>query len=133
MSLFIKLAQENVTDVPCDVLFLKHADAFYGADAHVASRVGFDESLHENEWVFLPGRGLQAKTVLFGGVGPLMEFRYEAIRMFARAALQQIGEHYPETQTVACTIHGPGYGLDERERSTRSWRDSLTAPQTPRT
>lgn len=56
-----------------------------------------------------------AKRVLFGGVGPLWEFRYEAIRSFARNALHQIGKSYPTTRSVACTIHGPGYGLDESE------------------
>jgi hypothetical protein len=111
----IVLRQGDVADVPCDVLVLKHADGFHGADRHVANRIGFDESLQEGEWAFWPGRETRARTVLFGGVGPLWEFRYEAIRAFATGALRQISESYPETRSIACTIHGPGYGLDESE------------------
>jgi hypothetical protein len=53
--------------------------------------------------------------VLFGGVGPLEEFRYGAIRNFAAKALLEIGANHPDARSLACTVHGPGYGLDEKE------------------
>lgn len=111
----IKLKRGDVADVPCDVLLLKHADGFHGADRLIANRIGFDDLLQDGEWKFWPGRGVGAKSVLFGGVGPLWKFRYEAIRLFARDALLQIGARHPEARSLACTIHGPGYGLDEKE------------------
>jgi len=38
----IEVAHSDITQVQADLLVMKHADGFYGADRLVASRVGFN-------------------------------------------------------------------------------------------
>jgi hypothetical protein len=52
---------------------------------------------------------------LFVGVAELRNFRYREIRLFAHRALAALAEAYPGATTVAMTLHGVGYGLDEAE------------------
>jgi hypothetical protein len=105
----------DITERPCDLLLLKHADGFYGVDLIVSERLGFRKGVPEGEAAFLAGRNIQARQVLFIGVGHLAQFRYEQIRRFARWALELAAGNSERTQVLCTPLHGPGYGLDERE------------------
>lgn len=102
----------DVTEVTADLLVLKHADGFHGADRVVADAIGLSETLASGESRWLPGKGIAAREVLFIGVGRLHEFRYEQIQQFASAAIIAAQQHRPTVGHLALTIHGPGYGLD---------------------
>jgi hypothetical protein len=105
----------DLTERPCDVLVLKHADEFYGVDQLIAERVGFKKHVPEGESALIAGQGIGARRVLFIGVGPLRDFRYPQIRRFGFSALQ-LSTRVRKPLNVICTcVHGSGYGLDERE------------------
>ena len=105
----------DVTSRVCDLLVLKHADGFYGVDALISNRIDFRAGVPEGETAFLAGRNIEARKVLYIGVGPLAEFRYPQIRAFARKALEAAARGTGRTEIMCSPLHGPGYGLDERE------------------
>lgn len=112
----------NLADFPCDVLILKHAQGFYGADAKVASLLkGKGQNRDEisplpGDYVFIESNDkLPAREILFLGVVSLHEFEYEQIREFARRTIEILQQQKPEVKRIAMTVHGVGYGLDERE------------------
>jgi hypothetical protein len=112
----------NLVDFPCDILVLKHAQGFYGADAKVASLLkGKGQNRDEisplpDDYIFIePQDKLLAREILFLGVVSLHEFEYEQIREFARRTIEILRQHKPDVKRVAMTVHGVGYGLDERE------------------
>jgi hypothetical protein len=105
----------DVTARPCDLLILKHADGFYGVDKIVSDRIGFNAGVPDGEAAWLAGRNIEAQRVLYIGVGPLGEFRYPQIRTFGRKALEFAARGTGRTRVICTPIHGPGYGLDERE------------------
>jgi hypothetical protein len=112
----------DVTTFGADVVALKFAQRFYGADGAVAAALGADagdiaESLSRlGEYKLLPSRGrLGAKHALFLNVGFLYDFGYEEIRWFAAEVLRALASAAPSTRHLAMTIHGVGYGLDEAE------------------
>ena len=105
-----------------DVLALKFAQALYGVDARVVSRLARQGTELENR---LPSIGetlliesqsvVQTDDLLFIGVEPLGRFDYESIRTFSRRVLVDLNEQRPGTEHVAMTLHGGGFGLDEAE------------------
>ena len=118
----IRVVNEGVDEVAADVLALKYAQAPYGVDKFVAQRLlqaGENPDLLKppiGSHRLRPGRqAVLARRVLFIGVRPLREFRYGDIREFARRVLTIVGDEVPEAKSVALTLHGPGFGLDEIE------------------
>jgi hypothetical protein len=118
----LSVEQGDVMDFPCDVLVLKHAQGFYGADGAVASRLAIVEpgllglSLPPDKYRLLSSQGtISAERVLFLGVVQLYRFDYGQIRSFARYALRVLHKEHPHAATIAMTMHGIGYGLDEQE------------------
>lgn len=120
----VRVSQGNVLEFPTDVLVLKYAQSFHGADAAAAEL--FEEA---GQPLQLPMpmrgtrlvrsvRGIAARQVLFVGVPPLQKLDYGEIRDFARKALTALSEDAPQCRHIALTIHGPGYGLDETEAFT---------------
>ncbi len=120
----IVVVQADVARYACDVLVLKYARSFYGADLDVAgilaehaASTGFDResfALQPGEHRFVPGEGsVGAKSVLFVGVSSLESFGYDQIREFAARAIQVASQAASTGVTVAMTIHGVGFGLDE--------------------
>ena len=110
----------DIVDFVCDVVVLKYAQAFYGADRVVASRISDDHtqdiSPHPSQHILLPSRGkIAAKVALFVGVPPLSQLGYGEIREFVNRAMQILARNMPSAKHIAMTIHGPGYGLDETE------------------
>ncbi len=118
----VSVEHGDVLDSVCDVLVLKHAQGFYGADGVVASRLSVVEpgllglSLPPDRYKLLPTEGtVSAEKVLFLGVVQLYRFDYGQIRSFARYALKILQKEQPHVATIAMTMHGIGYGLDEQE------------------
>ena len=116
---WISIVTDDISDLRCDMLILKYADNHYGADLDISAKIGFDKSVAKDKWkivdVPLSNRQVGAETVLFLGVGPLSKFRYEEIRKFGCKALKIAASSNRSVRRVGTTIHGPGYGLDERE------------------
>jgi hypothetical protein len=106
------VANADITQVAADLLVMKHANGFRGADEVVARTIGFTTNVKLGEFEFHSGRGTAATEVLFIGVGPLRSFRYEQIQEFGRRAITLARQHRSLVSHLALTIHGPGYGLD---------------------
>jgi hypothetical protein len=120
MNQQIAVECSDVVDFACDVVVLKYAQAFYGADEAVASKIAddYEQSIapRVGEHVLLPSRGkIAARQALFIGVPSLYQFDYGGIRKFAGQAMQILAEETPNAKHVAMTMHGIDYGLDETE------------------
>lgn len=109
------IANADITQVALDILVMKHAEGFRGADEAVARAVGFTSHVRLGDFTFQSGYGTAAHEVLFIGVGPLHSFRYEQIEAFGRRAISLTHQHRNSAKHVGFTIHGPGYGLDLEE------------------
>ena len=115
--------RDDVADVGADVLLLKYARRFYGADEVIMtrlSRAGITREAAvdppEGEFVAIDTEGHISPTrVLFVGVPALREFRYKQMRCFAARALAICDEQDWPVKTLATTVHGAGYGLDIEE------------------
>src|SRR5690349_13484103 len=99
MSVALDLVLEagNITDTRADVVLLKHAQSFYGADQAVASRlvqVGIPMtsfSVPIGDHAFIETRGaIGAPLALFLGTVKLGKFGYHEIRQFAARALKAL-------------------------------------------
>lgn len=116
--LTVSVEHADILDFTCDVLILKYAQAFYGADAlvsEVLTKKSEISSLQPGEHLYLPSMNkLRAKKVLFVGVVPLYDFGYNEIREFSKYSLKVLRE-FSGSEHVAMTMHGVDYGLDERE------------------
>jgi hypothetical protein len=118
----VTIEVDDVLTFGADVLAVKYAQALYGVDAAVFSRIfaGSGNVKHllpsprQYKLVESGGR-IKTGAVLFVGVESLRRFGYKEIREFAQRALATLGELVPEARHVALTVHGPGYGLDEAE------------------
>ena len=64
----------DITERPCDLLLLKHANGFYGVDEIVSELLGFTAEVPEGQATFLPGRNVEARRVVYIGVGPSVDF-----------------------------------------------------------
>jgi hypothetical protein len=116
----INVECSNIVGISCDVVVLKYAQSFYGADWVVANRISAaphtEISPRPGQYVLLPSNGkVAAKQALFVGVPSLSIFGYGEIREFARGAMQILSQSVPNAKHVAMTVHGPGFGLDETE------------------
>jgi len=118
-----ELVNADVTNFPCDVLVLKYAQGFYGADKFVSgclvdkNGISITEMQPEiGQYRIIESKGhLECKHIMFLGVPELYSFRYAEISDFARNALIRIKKVLNSARSVAFTIHGVGYGLDEVE------------------
>jgi hypothetical protein len=122
MSAELGVVNADVLETACDVLVLKYAQRFYGADLAVVSALGLSKegfTLDPGDYVVLPTNGkIRSGSVLLVGVPPLFSFEYAEIRALASTALRILDSMKSEYESVAMTMHGVGYGLDEREAFT---------------
>ncbi len=138
----INVIHGDALEADADVLVLKYAQQFYGADRAAATRLDavVDDLSRRmpgsKDVLYLKSRGvLGADNVLFVGVPPLALFRYKEIREFGRRALVALAAANEDIRKIAMTIHGPGYGLDEAEAFTAQLAgifDALDAGEGPR-
>jgi|AntRauMinimDraft_4_1070384.scaffolds.fasta_scaffold00801_2 hypothetical protein len=114
----------DIKDVDADLLVLKNMENADGAGREVARAMG----LGPYTWDGLPATGqerifdrrlrdskVEAQYALYIGVQPAPYFRYQDIREFSRRALGSAGRDLEGIEHITFTLHGPGYGLDEKE------------------
>jgi hypothetical protein len=121
-SITYTLIEGDALTVDADVLALKHAQRFQGVDRQVASRLSRagvaipDPLVAPGDHVLLESMGLlRAPRVLFLGTPPLDDFGYHEIRRLSHDTLGTLARIAPTTRSVAMTLQGPGFGLDEVE------------------
>ncbi|MCM8595658.1 hypothetical protein [Accumulibacter sp.] len=113
----------DVADVESDLLLLKHAQKFYGADGAIASRLLASGICADSDLAVSPARFKLVETrgviapsrVMFLGTPRLFEFGYREMQKFAREFIGIVGQEKLPVRTVTTTVHGPGYGLDSGE------------------
>ena len=119
----VSVEHGDITTFDANVVALKYAQAFHGADHEIAevffeSGISKEDELRpaEGDYRFVQTRlSIKAPYVLFVGVPPLSRLGYREIRDFSRKVLGILASQAPETKHLAMTIHGPGFGLDETE------------------
>jgi hypothetical protein len=127
-----RIVEADIATVAVDMLALKYAQAHYGVDAWMAQRlasVGVDPSPLQppvGEHTLLGAHGVIATPeLLVIGVPRLRSFGYEQIQLFAYDALAILARERPSARSVALTLHGAGFGLDE----VASFQSELTGLQ----
>jgi len=128
-----EVKEGDVVAEPADLLLLKFAQHFYGADEAVASRLisaalCTEEQLRPppGDFVVIETKGTIApKRVLFLGTPPLRSFNYNEMEVFARRAIERIVDLGLPVQILTTTVHGTGYGLDGGESLLRLVRGFL--------
>lgn len=110
----------DVRNTSCDILVLKYAQGFFGADSAIADKLGLGDGkkrlVTEGSHLFVPSQGrVSANEVLFLGVPSLSRFGYTEVREFGYRALTVLSDAVRRPKSVAMTMHGAGYGLDETE------------------
>ena len=115
------IQEGDILTYKADVLALKFAQSFHGADAVVATRfveAGKFPSLNQlrvkaNSFKMWDSEGVvAANRVLFIATPPPKGFTYEAISEYAAKTLD-ILKAQQDVRHIASTIHGVGFGLDE--------------------
>jgi hypothetical protein len=123
MSLQVSISKDDVTSAAVDVLLLKYAQRFYGADEAVALRLMRAGACSEADLVPAEGQyrlvdaggAIPAKRVLLVSTPALFDFRYAEMRLFARKAIEILSRQKFPIETLGTTVHGAGYGLDIEE------------------
>lgn len=118
----VDIINGDAKDIDTDLLVLKNSRGSDGVGVEVANALQINSLL---TWPDLPdlgesavydgGNALKAQNVLYIGVKPIPDFGYQDIRRFARRSLEIAARKVKRTEHVTLTLHGPGYGLDERE------------------
>ena len=133
-ALELAIEHGDITQFDADVVALKYAQDFYGADLEVARTLdawGVEiDTLRPSigEYRLVETRGcIRSRRALFVGVPPIWEFGYPQIGAFPGQVLEALSEAAPETRHVAMTIHGPGYGLDEVEAAMAQFAGCIEA------
>ena len=130
----------DVTQVPADLLLLKHAGSFFGVDLAVGSTLIHSGRCTEDQLALAPGDyrivesqgALRAKQVMFLGTPTLSEFGYDEMREFARRAIEILALTGSSVVRLATTIHGAHYGLDAEEallKLVQGFQEGLAAAQ----
>lgn len=122
-NLKITIVHADVREFAVNVLILKYAQAWHGADLAVAKELGLGRGwdvggdfVKAGQYRIVDGESkVKAEHVLFEGVQPLRDLTYSGIRAFARSALQHVHTEHPDIRHLAMTMHGVAFGLDERE------------------
>ena len=115
-----RIEKGDITELACDVLALKYAQAFYGVDRKVAqalSEKGISiEDLRPGvgDYRLAPTHGaIAARYALFVGVVELRRFGHPEITEFSQKVFEILFREAPVIRHLASTIHGTGYGVDE--------------------
>lgn len=115
----VEIEIADVTNIKVDLLAVKSGPQLYGASLAVVRAMNLDSASERKiaqELVLLEAGGqLGVARVLFQPAPPLTHFDYRDARKFARDILVNAAHLAPESESIAITLHGPGFGLDERE------------------
>jgi hypothetical protein len=126
MTVDYRVELGDVRHVTADLLVLKFAQAFFGADELVADILVSRGVCAREAIVPAPGRvaiidtsplggAIGPKRVAFIGVPSLRDFRYREMRDFARHAIEIAAKEASPVRSLVATVHGAGYGLDVEE------------------
>jgi hypothetical protein len=115
--------QNDITNVPSDLLLLKHAKGFHGGDLVVANALMVAGVCSEAELsprvddfvIVETKKAIAPARVLFVGTPPLRDFSYAQMYHFAARAIEILAEKKMPIGLMATTIHGVNYGLDAIE------------------
>jgi hypothetical protein len=117
-----QLEYADIKEFEADILVLKYAQLKYGVDRLISDDlVEYGVKLNKispgiNKSTLIDNVGTSSfKKILFIGVSHINDFGYQEIKRFATQSLDVLKESAPETEHIAMTIHGVGYGLDENE------------------
>jgi hypothetical protein len=140
-QIVLTIQQSDILEYEADVVALKHAQKFHGADLAVLnalSAVGIVEEAIAptvGDYRYIKTEGaMVAPQVLSVGTPLLRHLGYKQLREFAARVLSALAEVAPQTQHLAMTIHGPGFGLDELEAlrsQLAGYQDALQAGRYP--
>lgn len=118
----IDILTGDARTVVTDVLALKAGANVYGVTGAVLKVLeahGVTDRAHisaSSVPLLINGNGhLGARQVLFQPVPPLARFDYVEIREFSKNVLRALAMMNTRVRTLALTLHGIGYGLDEVE------------------
>lgn len=119
----INVVEGDILEYKADVVVFKYAQRFYGADAAAAEKLTSTGVVSESEispqlgsHILIRNQGrLASEYTLFLGVDPMQSFGYGEIRQFTSHAIEVISKELDSNLHIAMTIHGVGFGLDERE------------------
>jgi hypothetical protein len=121
-NITIDVREGDITTISADVIALKFARHFYGADKKVALALSYgginphDFSPNVNEYSLINTQGqIRSPLALFVGVPSLPSFGYMEIRDFSKRVIEILAKEKPDISHLAMTIHGVGYGLEEGE------------------
>lgn len=110
----------NILTYPADVVAFKYAAGYHGADMRAAElliRAGIPQTSIEpgtGQFVLLEAEGaLAAPKVLYVGTPRLRQIGYDGLTRLGRSFLSMLQTTAPDTEHLAMTVHGPGFGLDE--------------------
>ena len=127
-SITFRIIQGDVTKFDCDVLMLKYANHFYGADYAVAQALKStsNEGVYPfnvdhlsakvgNHILVQSDGAILANQVLFVSSDILWGFSYDSARELAMGWLQALTTEAADVKHVAMTVHGIEVGLDISE------------------
>ena len=123
MTVEYRIELKDIAEVRSDLLVLKHAQDFYGADAAIATELSdrgvcakADLRVESGKTLVVETRGaIGAARVMFVGVPSLRRFRYKEMRQLAQGAIEWAAASPEPIRTITTTVHGAGYGLDIEE------------------
>ena len=114
---------DDLINVPSDMLLLKHAGGFYGADGNISNLLIERGICRVSDLVLGPGSHVVIKSqgvikpiqTMFLGTVSLSEFDYSQMYRFAVQAMKLLAAEKLALNRLTTTIHGAGYGLDSEE------------------
>lgn len=121
-SVDFEIFNEDAMEFACDVLMLKYARSFYGADLvasirlQAASQPVDEPTLKAGTTLYQETMGaMTAPHVLFIPTVQPRKFGYQSVRELGEKTIQEIARLNPYAEHIAMTIHGMGFRLDEVE------------------
>lgn len=108
----------NIVDHRCEVIILKYAQGWYGADAAVARKLElyqYDGPEPGKYRLERSNKRLSAANVYFEGLPSLRQLTYSTVHKFGRESILKLHSEIPRARDIAMTLHGVSVGLDERE------------------
>src|SRR5258707_4299144 len=106
------IESEDITTFAADVVVLKYARSFHGADQAVALALALvgvrAEELQPavGSYNYIATKaGIPSPYVIYIGTETLRSFRYDQIEAFGAQALAILSQEQPDAQHIAMTLH----------------------------
>ncbi len=123
MATKFTVQQNDITELPSDLLLLKYAKGFHGGDLVVANLLAASGACTEAELSPRPdgfaivetGGAIAPRRVMFVGTPALRDFSYDQMHRFAVRAIEILAQKRLPVTVLTTTIHGVNYGLDASE------------------